>query len=152
MTSGLLTPLSTALFKMVVGVVVVQREGVREVVGTREVLVARATTRLTASPTIWWNPVVMFVTGLAVVSETTWSAGKEVVETVVVLIRGVVVLATKATTLSITRSTGDTVVEAMLVSSASSKILDGWKPPASISGSHITRIGAITENLEGCGV
>ena len=143
MTSGPLAPLSTTLFKMVVGVVVVQREGMGEVVGAREVLVARATTRLTASPTIWWNPAVTLSTGLAVVPEATWSAGEEVVEAMVVLTRLVVILITWSTTLSTTSPTGVTVEAVLLLASASSNIEEGRNPAARTSGSHFTLIGAI---------
>ena len=119
MTSGLLAPLSTALFKMVVGVVVVQREGVGEVVGAREVLVARATTRLTASPTILWSPSVMLTAELAVTivfpTTTAGVAGASV------------------------------AIAVVLTASISSKMDEGRNPAARISGSHFTRIGAITK-------
>ena len=120
---------STALLRMVEGVVVGQEGVVRVVVGVGVVtkVVTRSATLVTIFPARSVSPAVMLAAGLTVVPMDTTSAGAVVVEDTLVLTRGVVVvLITRVTTLSTMSNTGAMVVEAMLmVASASSKILEG---------------------------
>ena len=170
-TSGLMAAFSTAFSRMVVEVVGDQGGVVGVVAGVGVVVrvVARSATLLATSSTMCVSPAVILMAGLAVVSVDTpvilWagltdaaalctptgSTGAVMVD----VMRGVVVLTTRATTLSTATSTGDMVVEAMLtVASASSKIDEGRNPAASISGSHLILIGAIVtcNNFDDVGV
>ena len=74
------------------------------------------------------EPVILFATSSTRCASPAviLTAGLAVVPVMVDVVGGVVVLTTRATTLSTATSTGDMVVEAMLtVASASSKILEG---------------------------
>ena len=126
-TSGFMAALSTALFKVVM-VVVAQETGDPVVMGVEDVVVGAR----------------------VVVSEeratTRLTASRTMVLTTAeVLTAGLTIVVILATST-------EGVTGAVVLASTSSNIEDGLKPAAKISGSHFTLIGAITENLEGCGV